>query len=77
MPCSSIVDFGFSGKTGHVFCLPICNPSFVILKLIEGSSEPDFMYISILSTCLLKVEALNSSKFNKHRPLKYFTKRLH
>jgi hypothetical protein len=28
-----IVDFGFGGKTGHVFCLLICNPSFVILSL--------------------------------------------
>ena len=27
------VDFGFSSKTGHVFCLLICNPSFVILSL--------------------------------------------
>ena len=27
------VDFGFGGKTGHVFCLLICNPSFVILSL--------------------------------------------
>ena len=31
------VDFGFGGKTSHVFCLPICNPSFVMLKLMEGS----------------------------------------
>jgi hypothetical protein len=27
------VDFGFGGKTGHVFCLLICNLSFVILSL--------------------------------------------
>jgi len=30
---NGIVDFGFGGKTGHVFCLPIYNPSFVILSL--------------------------------------------
>jgi hypothetical protein len=28
-----IVDFGFGGKTGHAFRLPIRNPSFVILSL--------------------------------------------
>jgi hypothetical protein len=31
---------------------------------MEGSREPDFMYISIISTCLWRVEALNPSKFN-------------
>jgi hypothetical protein len=30
---AEIVDFGFGGKTGHVFCLLVCNPSFVILSL--------------------------------------------
>ena len=32
---------------------------------MEGSTEPDFMYISIISTCLWRVEALNPSKFNR------------
>jgi hypothetical protein len=38
------VDFGFGGKTGHVFCLLICNPSFVILSLWKVLGNLNHVY---------------------------------
>jgi hypothetical protein len=38
------VDFGFGSKTGHVFCLLICNLSFVILSLWKVLGNLNHVY---------------------------------